>query len=169
MPRDDFVQACIDTVETIPDVVDSRVSGKTIQYFVMKQRPVLYNVFCSNMVGQQHPSTGRAVKELSDVDSRFFLSVLSERNEIKEATSIFSVNDSYLTLKTVHDFAMDPNGLQVANYITLVCKCLYIAKELNKTPFARDLDKFFNSFTEGQIETCTNFIESLALKKPNRS
>ena len=104
----------------------------------------------------------RAICNLAFV--RAELSVFNERNEIKETTSVFSVNDSYLTLKTVHDFAMDPNGLQVANYITLVCKCLYIAKELNKTPFARDLDKFFNSFTEGQIETCTNFIESLALK-----
>ena len=103
MPRDDFVQACIDTVETIPEVTNSTISGRTIQYFVMKQRPVLYNVFCSNMVGQQALGTGKSVKELVDIDSRFILSVLDEQNNVKETQGEFSVNDAYLTLKTASE------------------------------------------------------------------
>ena len=164
MPRDDFVQACIDTVETIPRVTDSSISGRTIQYFVMKQRPVLYNVFCSNMVGQQALGTGKSVKELVDIDSRFILSVLDEQNNVKETQGEFSVNDAYLTLKTVHDFAMDPDGERVANYLTLIAKCLYIANKINNTPFTAELNKFFNSCTAGALETCTNFIESLSIK-----
>ena len=165
MPRNDFVQACIDSVEKLPRVVNSTIKGLTLQDFLMKQKPVLYSAFCRTMVGQQHPTDGKCIKHLSDVDARLMVSVLDDQQTIKKTAGEFSVNESYLTLKTIHEFAMDPNGLQVANYVTLVAKCLYIAGQLNaQSRFPSKLDDFFNSFTDGALETCNDFIESLAVR-----
>ena len=164
MPRHDYVQACVDSVEKTPPVVDSTIRGITLQNFLIKQRFTLYGEFCQHMVGLQHPVTGKCVRRLSDVDSRLMAYALNPQKQIKQPIGEYSVNESYLAMKIVHEFAMDPNGLQVANYVGLITKCIYVARQLGNERIAlpRSMDDFSLSFSGGSLETCKNFVESLA-------
>jgi hypothetical protein len=164
MPRNDFVQTSIDTVERTAPVVDSTVSGVTLQHFLIKQKFVLYGGFCQNMVGLQHPTDVKCVKELSDVDVQLMASVLTEDLKIRKPFAEgYSVNEAYHTVKLCHDFAMDPDGLQIANYVTLLIKCLFIGMQIGpeQVRVPKFFDAFCNSLSEGTLETLKNFIDSM--------
>jgi hypothetical protein len=161
MPRDDYVEHCITILERIPRVVDSSISGLTIQRFFEKIKPTILPIFCQTMLG--HQDGGKfCVKAQTDVDLRFFRGKLDEKEEIQSPDSLFPINEAYHTIKQMFTMAVDPEGIQVANYITLLAKCLWISKQLTNGNVAKDMDFAVKSLFLGNIETCKSLLRSFS-------
>jgi hypothetical protein len=170
MPRvasGNFVEECINDIENFKDVVETEISGVTLRDFMIKQKPIIYSAFCTSMVGHQHPRTKSCISWVGDqVDHNVMQSVLSETEEIRPPTAGFSIKEAYVSMKRVHTFAKDPEGPQVANYIALVTKCIWIAQHMmGGAKMSKELDKFYKILTDGKIETTKNFMESLGEKR----
>jgi hypothetical protein len=83
--------------------------------------------------------------------------------QILRPTDSYGIKESYTAVKLIHTFAKDPEGTQVADYIAMVTKCIWIARAMTgRQHLPEDLDKFYNSITDGKLETTQDFIESLS-------
>ena len=162
--QSDFVSQCFESQRSIAEVENTRISGVTLQSFLSKQRPVIYSAFCTTMVGHKHPKTDKLISRLDHVDPHVMIHVLTRDTvQILRPTDSYGIKESYTAVKLIHTFAKDPEGSQVADYIAMVTKCIWIARAMTgRQHLPEDLDKFYNTITEGDLETTQDFIESLS-------
>jgi hypothetical protein len=162
--QSDFVTQCFESNASIAAVDNTKISGVTLQSFLSKQRPVIYSAFCTTMVGHKHPKTDKLISRLDHVDPHVMIQVLTRDTvQILRPTDSYGIKESYTAVKLIHTFAKDPEGTQVADYIAMVTKCIWIARAMTgRQHLPEDLDKFYNSITDGKLETTQDFIESLS-------
>ena len=166
MPREDFVTECMESVDQIRDVVETQISGPTLQNFMIKMKPVIYTAFCATMMGLKHPRNNECVAMLSDVDKTLMAVCLNRELQIITPISSYDVRTAYASIKLVHGFAKDPDGEQIANYISLCTKAIWIGRSiLGKTKIPKQLDDFFKGITKGEVETTRDFIQSMSEKQ----
>jgi hypothetical protein len=160
----DFVDQCFEANKEIAEVENTQISGLTLQRFLSKQQPVLYSAFCTTMVGHKNPRTDKLIYRLDHVGPDAMQQLVSrDTSQILRPTATFNIKDSYTAMKIIHTFAKDPDGSHVADYITMVTKCIWIARAMTgRGDIPRELDDFYNSVTEGKLETTSNFMESLS-------
>ena len=160
--RNDFVDTEVQRLEQIAAVVETQIPAKNLRdFFTKKGRPVIYGAFVASVYGERIQGGGPVTKPMH-ITSTIVQEMLDENGELRPVQGQYAIGDAYNCIKTVYNMCTNPGGLQVANYILLLTKAIFIAQHFAEDKrFPKTLDKLIKSLTKGEHDSFRYFLEDL--------